>query len=479
MKSSKSNPKLKKNKKHLPKQYYKFENNEFNFDYQTSRVLGEPRPNNYSSFLSGNFHFVYKNCDQLKQLNKYEGYLNDLNDVLFCHSQYPNSGIEWNLIYSVIHHQPEDFVCPICLFQPVCPRITQCGHVFCSDCINQHITYNNPSTCPVCFDKISSKNLIRVDLRLFKNNNFIKFSKIKKNKFNTICFLSNSQSDFSLLPYTSDSSSIFSYFSIADDNYIVNLQKFEIKSLQEQILIYKSEEFKDDFKVALLQSTINLIENEYIPKTNIPNFILQPFNDIIYFYQEYQGRLIFLDPLNEKMIKKQFNSLEFSPNEIECNILKSQTFKVIHKYRKIYPFLNHLPTGADITMVLCDFSNIISPLIFNQFKNELEEKLKINEELIPIIENEEIIKELKEEDFPLLFDKDEKIKLKNNNWNLINNNNDFIEEKFPSLNNNQINKSKKDWIKSNSINDNFPTLMNNNINKNEKKKVNNNAWNLK
>ncbi|GAA5976957.1 hypothetical protein JCM10908_005691 [Rhodotorula pacifica] len=53
--------------------------------------------------------------------------------------------------------------CPICLSEPVAPRMTKCGHVFCYPCILHYLalaeTGHKTRQCPICHDSVHSKDL--------------------------------------------------------------------------------------------------------------------------------------------------------------------------------------------------------------------------------------------------------------------------------------------------------------------------------
>lgn len=47
----------------------------------------------------------------------------------------------------------EEWRCPICLGQPIAPRVTKCGHgPFCLVCILRHLKGEGSARCPLCFD---------------------------------------------------------------------------------------------------------------------------------------------------------------------------------------------------------------------------------------------------------------------------------------------------------------------------------------
>ncbi|OAF64831.1 hypothetical protein A3Q56_07460 [Intoshia linei] len=67
---------------------------------------------------------------------------------------------DWDLICLVDYYTNELTPCPICLDDLVAPRITRCGHIFCTVCIYNLNDFNfgNYFTCPVCYTLININN---------------------------------------------------------------------------------------------------------------------------------------------------------------------------------------------------------------------------------------------------------------------------------------------------------------------------------
>lgn len=451
----------------VPKTAYTFKSPKLEFALQRSRVLGKMRPISSSAFVAGNFLYVYKNYLQLNdipnppsiniepptsssivpeakgsnlneiteppnhpqeshQLIPANHQQNELNDVLFSHSIHRNSGAEFSLLFSVISHQPEDFICPICLYPPVAPRITHCGHIFCSDCISQHVSLSDQLTCPVCYKDLfeeSNKDdvlkIIRTDLRYYPkissiiNNqessamHFL-FQKVMRNRNNCVCFKCD-EPNTRYIPTASNPSAPFCHFMLADKQYVDNLLEKEKLDLIKQIEIYK--EYKDDLKISFLQETLNdlLVEIEQQSKLNTldpelnPPFYLQESkpSEFYQFYQEVNGRFIFLDPISVRMLILQFNSINEAPNQLEVDALKVTTMSVDFSFRERHRSLGYLPTGADVTFVLADLSRIVSKAIYDKFAARIEKRLKVDDDII--YETEPEVEQFTEADFPDVF----------------------------------------------------------------------------
>lgn len=100
---------------------------------------------NKEAFLQANCHFVVQD---------------DASNYA-VHATNPDVLVDWNniqLVYLSTHDAP---TCPICLYPPVCGKITRCGHVFCWSCIIHylHLGEKNHRKCPICNETVHEEDL--------------------------------------------------------------------------------------------------------------------------------------------------------------------------------------------------------------------------------------------------------------------------------------------------------------------------------
>ena len=395
---------------HVPNDFYRFKSSVFKFGKQQSRNEDGSVKERSSSFYARDNQYVYKSCEML---NNDQAKLDLLNDVLFSHAKHPNSPCEHSLVFSVITHQPSEFVCPICLFTPVAPRITKCGHIFCCDCILQHIaTSKAPALCPVCFQPITAESLVRADLRLYDNPmKSVTMKKIIRNRHNCCCFECNGADDMKYLATASQKSSNFNRFSLADPKYAESLIMNEVDSLTAQSSIYSQPEYLDQRKLAMLETTIEQVTAEKAPEKNEARFFLEPPSDFTQFYQEINGRPVFMDRLSTQIFSKSFKNQKEMPDEFTTPVLKVTTQTVTQKFRKQNPKLGYLPSGVEVQFVLLDLSAIAPPNVMKRFEAEINERIKQDSDSDDYGEEEEFNEfrfqspDMSPEFFPTLDDK--------------------------------------------------------------------------
>lgn len=80
----------------------------------------------------------------------------------------PDHSVDWMVVEQVI--LPTDCIpsCPICLQSPVAPKMTKCGHFYCTVCITHYLSLGQHSwsRCPLCFEAVYKRALKSVEFRL-------------------------------------------------------------------------------------------------------------------------------------------------------------------------------------------------------------------------------------------------------------------------------------------------------------------------
>jgi hypothetical protein len=238
---------------------------------------------------------------------------------------------------------------------------------------------------------------MRTDLRICTNSEDYTFRKVVRNRKNLSGFL-NGDNQKSFLRTVSTESARHCRFTIADPEYASRLISSEKQALTQQIEQYKDDhdEIKDQFLEAALQS----IEDP-VQKGDDPAFHLQEFHkkDAVTFYQDHLGRLLFLDPLSNKMLKMHFEGLENAPETLKFACLKIRTLVVDQNERNRHLSVGHLPSGAEVGLVLADLRGIVSDEVLEAFASEMGERLRCDDVFEPEPPGPEIL-ELTDEDFP-------------------------------------------------------------------------------
>lgn len=333
---------------------------------QMTRFSCVKRPNNCSNFIHGNLRFVYKNASQIKS----EKQIDELNDVLFSHTIFPQTGPQWNLLFCVVGHEDDDYVCPICLFKPCAPLVTKCGHIFCADCMKKLLEYSH--VCPVCYEKLSGdEDLTKIKIHYHrKEEKMYTFKKIKRKKRLTICTTMDSSQE--KLPKASDINGCFTTFTIADGKFVTEFYQNQDKEIQEQMKVYN--EYHELERINLLKE-ISEEKREICEDDTEFSLTKDKTSDkYYYFYQEENGRLIFLDELTETILLREFETLSNAPDSFSAPLL-SKKIIVLDEDNHSNAY-SHLSYGAEIEEVFLDLKDIVSDKTIQSFKHSINCKIK-------------------------------------------------------------------------------------------------------
>eukprot|EP00842_Homolaphlyctis_polyrhiza_P003413 jgi/Hompol1/4072/HPOL_000903-RA len=112
-----------------------------------------------------------------------------------------------------------------------------------------------------------------------------------------------------------------------------------------------------------------------------------------YFYQAQDGQLVFLHPLDIKILKSAYGDYEKFPETIQATVLSAQESTMNMDLRKRCKYLDHLPLSCDVTFCETDLTSIVSADVLAQFSREMDARMN----RLRKIENDEIKARLKDE----------------------------------------------------------------------------------
>lgn len=86
--------------------------------------------------------------------------IGEANDYMI-HSTDPDLLVDWNKVHLVYIPSHDPPTCPICLYPPVCAKITKCGHIFCWSCMLHYLQLSEKTwhKCPICHEAVHQKDL--------------------------------------------------------------------------------------------------------------------------------------------------------------------------------------------------------------------------------------------------------------------------------------------------------------------------------
>ncbi|KAK5937983.1 hypothetical protein PMZ80_009572 [Knufia obscura] len=116
-----------------------------------------------------------------------------------------------------------------------------------------------------------------------------------------------------------------------------------------------------------------------------------------YFYNALPN--FFLSPLDIRILKTAFGEFAAFPSTILPRVEHISTGHIVDDdLRKRAKYMAHLPYGAEVSMIECDWTDIISPNILEQFAEDINRRRKRNLDKEAREERDRIRAEKKEED---------------------------------------------------------------------------------
>jgi len=76
--------------------------------------------------------------------------------------------VDWDEVEQIVLQTPVPYNCPICLDNPMAPKMTKCGHIYCWSCISRYLgmAQRGWRRCPICFESVSARHLKTASIEL-------------------------------------------------------------------------------------------------------------------------------------------------------------------------------------------------------------------------------------------------------------------------------------------------------------------------
>ncbi|KAH3765293.1 RING finger protein 10-like [Pelomyxa schiedti] len=339
-------------------------------------------PYNKGKFIHANYRFVIKS---------------DHSDLITN----PDTPVDWEDVEAVVHTTHTNYECPICLDSVVAPRASLCGHIFCLACIIRYFSYGaTPAagTCPLCTETImlnEMKSSIVSVVQKYSAGDKISFILLFRSQQSTIPVPLQYWEDSSHGQHIPRMEEPFQQYS----RFTVGTHKKNILEEEErQILVAIQEaETESDPSLEFLMKALNNIRTPPVRKprcsSQIPGLeecdedeissssdeTIAPTTAVetpkefpvnaIPLYQETSGQLIFLHPLNLKMLYTEFGSNV--SQQLTAPIIEIEEIIQNEESRRLYPVTSHLPLTCSFAFAELDLSGLVSPPTIHKFASEL------------------------------------------------------------------------------------------------------------
>ncbi|CAK9005809.1 RING finger protein 10 [Durusdinium trenchii] len=316
--------------------------------------------------------------------------------------------LEWADVESVVVKSEDIVSCPVCLDHVRAPRITACGHIFCCVCAYSLFAHAAEvwERCPLCFAFIRETDLRRVSSIAIHSKVVLKdrvrMVLLKRNRSGAVPVLANMPSSAGMgglqhLPRVGSDRAQYARLSVdTRENVMLSCER-EMEALRAQML--ESQSFKDPLGMSLARRAYLEVEKLHQEwsvfldptlaatalgsaskkKGEKPGDTTEQGD--VYFYQIQDGRYVFLDPFNVKVLAREFGTEKsLFPAVLESmRVLEVQNVVLTPEVVKRNSYLVHVPIHASVYFVEVDLGPLLSDETREAFKEEFAKRQKRRE----------------------------------------------------------------------------------------------------
>jgi len=316
--------------------------------------------------------------------------------------------LEWtNILQVIASPESQSASCPICLSEPVAPRMAKCGHIFCLSCL---IRFMNSSSdddsksgkgarwkrCPICEDTIYLHEVRPVRFYAGQETPLPNVGddvvlRLMARKANSTLALPweggaevlNAGDDVpwhfaaNVLDYARIMKGTTEYMHGQYDEEISALTQQE---REDELLFGQDNEWTQKAIKAVTQAkerTEGLANPEAGTSIPGPKPSKQPGEADFYFYSSPPH--LYLSPLDIRILKTKYGAFSNFPSTLLPRIEHISTGHVVDDaMRKRAKYLGHLPRGCVVSFLECDWTDIVPAETLASFNGEIERRRKRN-----------------------------------------------------------------------------------------------------
>ncbi|KAK3305371.1 uncharacterized protein B0T15DRAFT_194933 [Chaetomium strumarium] len=318
--------------------------------------------------------------------------------------------INWDDVFQVIAStESQQASCPICLSEPVAPRMAKCGHIFCLPCLmrfmntsageQQEKKQNRWRKCPICEDSVYLSDVRPVrfyagqECPLPRVGDDVILRLMVRNAKSTLALPKESATEAlqssedvpwhfaaNVLDYARIMRGTSDYMAEQFDREIEDLTKQE---KEDELLYHEDNEWTQKAIRAIRTAKEKVVESSEtemdIPTTLPGSSSAKQVEQDFYFYTSPPH--LYLSPLDIRILKTKYGSFSAFPSTLLPRVEHISTGHVVDEpLRKRAKYLGHLPRGCLISFLECDWTDIVPPEILATFSEEIERRRKRNRE---------------------------------------------------------------------------------------------------
>ncbi|KAG8676956.1 hypothetical protein FPOAC2_03071 [Fusarium poae] len=311
--------------------------------------------------------------------------------------------LDWSLVMQIIASgESQGSSCPICLSEPVAPRMAKCGHIFCLPCLIRFMNSTSSEDdargrgpkwkkCPICEDSIYTQDVRPVRFYAGQESPFprtgddVVLRLMARNANSTMALPRESGSEAlysvddipwhfaaNVLDYARMMKGTTDYMAAQYDEEIAALTQ---QAKEDETLFGQNDEWSQKAIRAITAAKEKLAELEVVesPATSTKLSADADF----YFYSSPPH--LYLSPLDIRILKTKYGSFSSFPSTLLPRVEHISTGHVVDDaMRRRAKYLGHLPRGCIVNFLECDWTDIVPEETLASFSADIERRRRRN-----------------------------------------------------------------------------------------------------
>ncbi|KAH6604807.1 ring finger [Trichoderma cornu-damae] len=315
--------------------------------------------------------------------------------------------LDWSNVLQVIaSSESQATSCPICLSEPVAPRMARCGHIFCFTCLlrfmnsilNEDEAKAGKSArwrkCPICEDGIHLPDVRPVrfyagqESPLPRVGDDVVLRLMARNADSTLALPRESGAE--VLSSSGDgvpwhfAANVLDYARVmkGTGEYMAGQFDEEIEAMLRQAVEDEALFGQDDEWTQRAVKAVNAAKEKAAGMGGAsavppPGSTKQSSEADFYFYSALPH--LYLSPLDIRILKTKYGSFAAFPSALLPRVEHISTGHVVDDaLRKRAKYLGHLPYGCVVSFLECDWTDIVPAETLESFASDIERRRNRN-----------------------------------------------------------------------------------------------------
>ncbi|KAG5928320.1 hypothetical protein E4U42_000863 [Claviceps africana] len=316
--------------------------------------------------------------------------------------------LDWsNVLQIIASSESQAASCPICLSEPVAPRMAKCGHIFCLPCLIRYMNSISEEDaksgkvarwkkCPICEDSVYLHDVRPV--RFYAGQE----SPLPRIGDDVVLRLMARKAVSTLALPREGGTEVLNSVQDIPWHYAANV--LDYSRLMRGTAEYMAAQFEEEIAALLEQEkedeTLFGVDCEWTQKAvrtiraakektdalqlpvstdRNPHSSKRSSDADFYFYSAPPH--LYLSPLDIRILKAKYGVFSAFPSTLLPRVEHISTGHVVDDaLRKRTKYLAHLPQGCIISFLECDWTDIVPADILETFSAEIEKRRKRNRE---------------------------------------------------------------------------------------------------